>query len=327
MNAGMENQAARRAGGLGALIFAITAATCGAQPAAPTAAEKAAERPAEKAVEISVAARIALLEGEATVYDAARKKRAVKVGDHVSEGDSIVTGKDGELQLEMEDGGFLSVRPNTKMRIVKFQAKGEDSDSAILGLLQGSFRSVSGWLGKYNRNNYTVRTPTATIGIRGTDHEPYVIPPGSSEGEAGTYDRVHEGGTFIKNAAGRTDIGANQSGFVSHGKAERPRVLKEHPAFFRITKNDHVFKTKHAEVQARIEKRREERRAAIREKLQQRKAGAQGANAARQSAAQEKREAAKREREQRRAERKAELEEKAEQRTAKEAHERPRVHR
>lgn len=300
---------------LGALACALLCAPVIAQTTAP----------AEKTAEVNVAARIALLEGEVNIYDSAKKKRAVKVGDHVTEGDNIVTGKDGELHLEMEDGGFISVRPNTKMRIVKYQAKGEESDSAIFGLLQGSFRSVSGWLGKYNRNNYMVRTPTATVGIRGTDHEPYVIPAGSTEGEPGTYDRVHEGGTYIKNAAGRTEVAANQSGFVSHGKADRPRVLKEHPKFFRAAKNDHVFKAKHAEVQARIEKRREERRASIRDRMEQHKA-------AQKQPLKDKRENAKQEREKKRAERKAEKEEKAEAKAeekhdAKEAHGRQRPHR
>ena len=297
---------------LGALACAFLCASAIAQTAAAV----------EKTAEVNIAARIALLEGELTIYDAAKKKRAAKVGDHVSEGDNIVTGKDGELHLEMEDGGFISVRPNTKMRIVKYQAKGEESDSAIFGLLQGSFRSVSGWLGKFNRNNYMVRTPTASIGIRGTDHEPHVIPAGSTEGDPGTYDRVHEGGTFIKNAAGRTEVAANQSGFVSHGKADKPRVLKEHPRFFRAAKNDHVFKAKHAEVQARIEKRREERRSAIREKVEQRKTGTANQKAAQVKAAQEKREAAKQDREKKRAERQGNNEEKAEQkREAKDAHE------
>ncbi|MBL8514450.1 MAG: FecR domain-containing protein [Betaproteobacteria bacterium] len=289
---------------------------------AVTVAQTPPPAPAERTVEVNIAARIGLMEGEVTLYDAGKKKRAVKVGDHVSEGDNIVTGKDGELHLEMEDGGFISVRPNTKMRIVKYQAKGEESDSAIFGLLQGSFRSVSGWLGKYNRNNYMVRTPTASIGIRGTDHEPYVIPAGSTEGDPGTYDRVHEGGTFIKNAAGRTEVGVNQSGYVSHGKADKPRVLKGHPRFFRAAKNDHVFKAKHAEVQARIEKRRADRRAAIREKIEQRKVGAANQKAAQVKALQENREAAKQDREKKRVERLTGKEEKSEQkREAKEAQE------
>jgi hypothetical protein len=248
---------------------------------------------AARSVEVNIAARISLMEGEVGVFNAAKKKRAVQVGDHVTEGDDIVTGGDGELHLEMEDGGFMSVRPNTNVRIVKYQAKGEDTDSVVLGLLQGSFRTVTGWIGRYNPKGYTIKTPTASIGVRGTDHEPSVIPTGSSEGEPGTYDRVYEGGSFIQTAGGRTEINANQSGFVSHRKAERPRLLTSHPRHYRVARNDGVFRTKHADVQSRIEKRREERRNAIRERLEKARAEGASRKAERAQSMREKREAAK----------------------------------
>jgi len=272
------------------------AAAPGTTPAASAAAASAASATAatEKTVELNRAAKVVLVEGDVAIFSAAKQKRSVKVGDVLVEGDSIVTGKDGDLHLDMEDGGYISVRPNTRMRIVKYQAKGEDSDTGVFGLLQGSFRSVTGWIGKFNRDKYTVRTPAATIGIRGTDHEPYVIPAGSSEGPPGTYDKVNEGGSVIRTASGKADVGPNQSGFVSHDKADKPRVLREIPAHFRAGRNDRLFAGKHAEVQARIEKRREERRGEIRQRLQQAKAAPR---TARQQSLKEKREEARKARE------------------------------
>ena len=196
---------------------------------------------AEKTVEVNRAAKVVLVEGDVSAFAASKQKRMLKVDDYLVEGDSIVTGKDGELHLDMEDGGYISVRPNTKMRIVKYQAKGEDSDTGVFGLLQGSFRSVTGWIGKFNRDKYTVRTPAATIGIRGTDHEPYVIPKGSSEGEPGTYDKVNEGGSFIQTQGGRAEVAPNQSGFVSHDKTAKPRVLKDVPRHFRAGRHERLF--------------------------------------------------------------------------------------
>ncbi len=249
-------------------------------------------------MEINRAAKVALIEGDVGVFSASKQRRTVTVGDYLVEGDSIVTGKDGELHLDMEDGGYMSVRPNTKMRIVKYQAKGESTDTGVFGLLEGSFRSITGWIGKYNGKSYTVRTPTATVGIRGTDHEPYVIPKGSKEGEAGTYDKVNEGGSYIQTAGGRAEIGANQSGFVSHEKSAKPRLLKDIPAHFRAGKHERLFAGKHAEVQSRIEKRREARRSEIREKLKKSKAEAENRRKQRQEALKEKREQAKAERSQ-----------------------------
>src|SRR5262249_58079165 len=96
----------------------------------------------------------------------------------------------GEVHLRMEDGGYIAVRPGTRMRIVNFRAEGGSDDRSVIGLLDGSFRSVTGWIAKLGPQRAIVRTPTATIGIRGTEHEPLVIPEGSSRGDPGTYDRV-----------------------------------------------------------------------------------------------------------------------------------------
>ena len=259
--------------------------------AAQTTTTTPAPAAAEKTVEVNRAAKVVLVEGDVSAFVASKQKRMLKVDDYLVEGDSIVTGKDGELHLDMEDGGYISVRPNTKMRIVKYQAKGEDSDTGVFGLLQGSFRSVTGWIGKFNRGKYTVRTPAATIGIRGTDHEPYVIPKGSSEGEPGTYDKVNEGGSFIQTQGGRADVAPNQSGFVSHDKTAKPRVLKDIPRHFRAGRHERLFAGKHGEVQKRIEKRREDRRTDIGQRLQNAKAGAPARKTDRQQAIQEKREA------------------------------------
>ena len=285
--------------------------------AAPAFAQTAAAATAVgKTVEINRAAKVVLVEGDVAAYSPAKQKRALAIGDYISEGDSIVTGKDGELHLYMEDGGYLSVRPNTRMRITKYQAKGESSDSAVFGLLEGSLRSVTGWIGKFNRKNYLVRTPNATVGIRGTDHEPFVIPKGSSIGEPGTYDKVNEGGSFIQTPAGRADVAPNQSGFVPHDKGAKPRVLTEIPKHFRAGRFDQRFQGKHAEVLARIEKRREDRRAEIKQKLQGVKGAVQGARAEKQQANNEKREAAQKQREEARKAREAAKKEKEEKRKA-----------
>ena len=228
-----------------------------------TATEPAAIAAEPKILEVNNAAKVALVEGEVTVIADKNQRRKVKVGDMLVEGESIVTGKDGELHLDMEDGGYMAIRPNTKMRIVKYQAKGNESDIGLFGLLQGSFRSVTGWIGRFNRAKYTVRTPSAIIGIRGTDHEPLVIPAGSSEGEAGTYDKVNAGGSVITTPQGRVEVTLNQAGFAAHGAKAAPRMLKEIPGFFRGTRNERLLDGKHDTIQQRIVQRRESRRQEI----------------------------------------------------------------
>ncbi len=149
------------------------------------------------------------------------------------------------------------------MRIVSYKAEGGPDDRSVIGLVEGSFRSVTGWIAKLGRNSDMVRTPTATIGVRGTEHEPLVIPEGSKAGEPGTYDRVHLGEAVIRTPQGAVNVRPDQAGFVPRRGAVRPRVLDRVPDFFRPTRNEGRFAGLHERVHAQLDQRREERRQSI----------------------------------------------------------------
>ncbi|MBI2306147.1 MAG: FecR domain-containing protein [Rhodocyclales bacterium] len=219
--------------------------------------------------EPTVAGRVEDSEGDARIYDDARTMRPAKAGEVVREGDSVVTGADGEVHLAMADEGQIAVRPNTRMRIAKYKAEGGSGDSSVIALVQGALRSVTGWIGKYNPKGYAVRTPTATIGVRGTDHETRVVPEGSSEGEPGTYDKVNQGATVLSTAQGKTEIRPNQAGFVGLAGKARPRVLTAVPTFFAPARFDRRFENLHERVRERIDSRRNERIQSFKERRRQ----------------------------------------------------------
>ena len=236
-----------------ALALCCLSASAGAQAPAPTPAGAA-----------YVAGQIDLLEGDVRIVDQRNLRRAAKVGDKVYEGDNITTGANGEIHMTMDDQGFIAVRPNTKMRILQYRAEGDDDDKGVISLLVGSLRSITGWIGKYHPKSYSINTPTATIGIRGTDHEPKVIPEGSSEGDAGTYDKVNAGGSFINTPQGNIDVTPNHAAFAPHNGRAAPRMLAGVPGFFRPTRNEHLIAGKHEQIQRIVQQKREERRQQIR---------------------------------------------------------------
>lgn len=243
------------------LAFSLLLTCLGAAAQGPQASQPATTP--------NLAGKVELVEGDVTVYDQSKKPRKVAVGDTILEGEGIVTGKDGELHLNMEDGGFIAVRPNTKMRIAAYQAQGDDSDKGVFSLLQGTFRSVTGWIGKFNPRSYQVRTPTATIGVRGTDHEPLVIPQGSKEGKPGSYDKVNVGGSYIQTKHGTVDVKPNQAAFAPlHGRPV-PRVLPQVPQFFRATRHEAVIAARHDAIHRAIDQHRDERRKVFQEKKSQ----------------------------------------------------------
>ncbi len=216
----------------------------------------------------SVAGTVSLIEGDVRVLDRVRKGRRPAVGDPVYEGESIVTGADGEVHLDMQDGGYIGVRPATKMQIAEFKAEGGADDGFLLNLLEGSFRAVTGWITRGNRRA-EVTTPTATIGIRGTDYEPLVIPEGSKAGEAGTYNRVNIGETELRTAQGSVLVKPNQAGFVPRRGAVAPRVLARVPPVFKPTRNEKRFEGLHARIHRNLEQRRQQRVKQIEQRRQQ----------------------------------------------------------
>jgi len=207
---------------------------------------------------------VVLVDGTATITPEGGAARPLKVGDVVNEGDELASARDGEVHVRTQDSGFLVLRPNTRMKVASYKADGGADDRGILQLLSGGLRSVSGWIGKFNARNYAVKTQTATIGIRGTDHETIVIPEGSSEGEAGTYDRVYAGMTVITSADGQAEVLPDQAGFQP--RKGKPRRLASIPLFYRPGPHEDEINRKHAEIQNVIDQRREERRKAIAEK-------------------------------------------------------------
>jgi hypothetical protein len=183
------------------------------------------------------AGQIDFIEGNVSVTTAAGQLRVPGKGENIEAGDAIVTGRDGEVHVRMDDNALIAMRANTFLKIEAYRAEGGADDSAVFRLLRGSFRSVTGWIGKNNPKNYAVRTTTATIGIRGTDHEVMVV--GEGEGEAaGTYDKVNTGETEMDTPSGKVSVLPGQAAFVPRAGAVPPRVLAAIPVLFVATKNE-----------------------------------------------------------------------------------------
>src|SRR3989441_5480696 len=100
-----------------------------------------------------LAGKVELVEGDVRFFDRAMTVRRPVTEDSIFEGESIATGANGEVHLRMEDGGFIAVRPGTRMRIAKFRAQGDESDAVNIGLLEGSFRSITGWIARLDRKS------------------------------------------------------------------------------------------------------------------------------------------------------------------------------
>jgi hypothetical protein len=205
-----------------------------------------------------VAGKIELADGDVLLEAKDGKARLPEAGGEVYEGDTLTTLAHAEAQLQMADGASLIVRENSKITITTYVADGGDQDRSLIDLAQGALRSITGWIGRYNRANYAIRTPLVTIGVRGTDHEPSHLLPGDPRGEPGSYDKVNEGTAFMKSAEGVIEVPAHRAVFRARGA--RPRLLAAVPGFFRPGRFEKRFETRAFEARRTIVERRLARR-------------------------------------------------------------------
>jgi pyruvate/2-oxoglutarate dehydrogenase complex dihydrolipoamide acyltransferase (E2) component len=208
---------------------------------------------------------IELAEGDSIIDPAGGTSfRPARAGEAVNEGDTLTTFNGAEVHLRMADGAYLSVRENSKITIRAYVADGGSGDRSLIELAKGSFRAITGWIGKFNQSSYEVRTPTATLGIRGTDHEPMHLLEGDPRGEPGTYDKVNEGGTFMRSAGGTVEVTPNRAAFHSSAPGARPRLLQSIPAFFRPARNEQRFVQRARATAPTIQRLRDTRIEAVR---------------------------------------------------------------
>jgi hypothetical protein len=109
--------------------------------------------------------------------DGTMKVLALK--SEVESGDTLVSEKNTYAQIKFIDNSEITLRPGTTFRIENFafESGKPEADSAAFSLVKGGLRSITGLLGKRNKEKFALKTPTATIGIRGTTFIAQYVPP------------------------------------------------------------------------------------------------------------------------------------------------------
>lgn len=175
---------------------------------------------------------ILFVHGEVTIISATDETRIAVRGEGVFEGDRIVSAAASSMQIKMVDSGYLAIRPSTEIRIDKYRFEQTEEDGAETSLIKGGLRSITGTIGKTKKESFKLRTPVATIGIRGTDLEVYYVPTDRQRVLAqGAYLRINSGKGYLQNYAGVQFVSPNQTGFVAD-KRSAPKLVQLPIDFF-----------------------------------------------------------------------------------------------
>jgi hypothetical protein len=152
-------------------------------------------------------------------------KRVLAVGSNVFIGDLVATDSIGEAQLLFSDGTRMVVGANSSLVIDEFLFRGQAAENKFaVRALGGAFRFISGESGD---SGYSIRTPSATIGVRGTAFD-FTVTPGEGtklvllEGEATLCDEGTE-----KNEKGDCAVVATPCAVLSSKSGEEVEEVEE----------------------------------------------------------------------------------------------------
>jgi len=132
------------------------------------------------AMAAQVAGTVTQLSGPLLAKKASGAVKILSLKSEVESGDTLVTEKNTYAMVKFIDNSEITLKPASQLTIDNFafdNAK-PDGDSASFNLLKGGMRSVSGLLGKRNKEKFALKTPAATIGIRGTTFIVDYVPGG-----------------------------------------------------------------------------------------------------------------------------------------------------
>jgi hypothetical protein len=162
--------------------------------------------------------RLLVVDGRVTVRSADGSTRTARQGEVVNPGDSI-TLEVGRAQVRFDDGGWVSLEPQTDFKVEQYGRL--PTDNIVLSLLKGSARAVTGLFTAKVPGNYQFRARTATIGIRGTSFLVTYCEQ-SCDVPDGLYVTCGDGRIYVRNEFGEIDLSAGMTAYVAN--AQTPPV-------------------------------------------------------------------------------------------------------
>lgn len=98
------------------------------------------------------------------------KRVPATVGAGLRASDVIVTGADGSAGITFADNSLVSVGPDSVFAIEKYSFDSTTHAGEFQGnLKQGKLAAVSGKMVKQSPESMRIRTPSAVMGVRGTE--------------------------------------------------------------------------------------------------------------------------------------------------------------
>jgi hypothetical protein len=166
--------------------------------------------------------RVLLVQGEVVIIHAEGVKAyKAKKNLPLYKGDIIITKSEGRIRLTLKDESILTLAPNTRLELNEsvYDAK-KKSRFSFLKMVMGKTRFVVKKTINFKRSEYKIKTPTAVVGVRGSD---FIIVARSDRTEVTAFeDTVLEVVSLAYPGAAPIILKAYQKTMVEEGKLPTP---------------------------------------------------------------------------------------------------------
>jgi len=209
------------------------------------------------------AATVTHLSGPLVVRTTSGAVKSLAIGSTIESGDTVETARRTYARLKFTDGSEVTLKPGTQFKVERYvyDKASPKADAGSFNLIKGGLRTITGQIGKRgNQDSYRMRTPTATIGIRGTiyiaeyispeeaaerkpmstllaladtavmsDAVPFLVADAGGNGlSPGLYVQVLDGMINLTNGGGSQNFTAGQFGFTPSFQ-QPPVILPTNP--------------------------------------------------------------------------------------------------
>lgn len=187
-----------------------------------------------------VAGTVVQASGAMTARSPSGAARALQARSEVQSGDTLTTAAGAYALVRFIDNSEVTLKPATTLVVEQFAYDGDqqEADRAAFTLVKGGLRSVTGLLGKRSKDRFAIKTPSATIGIRGTTFFLEYLTAAQPGLDPGLHVHVSSGGLSIVNGAGEFRYDPGQFGYIrdDHTRPVKmftnPGMLFQPPASF-----------------------------------------------------------------------------------------------
>lgn len=177
---------------------------------------------------------IAFVQGSVTIMRETKRGVFVDagVGDKVSEGDIIKTGKNAKAEVNLSDGSVIHIAAASQMQLKQYIVDSKTANrKVVVATNEGKLRFVVSKVikaaakaeSKWKTTDFTIETPTAVAGIQGTD---FVVTVSRGVSNIAVFEGYVRIGSVSYRVQGSITLAANQASTVKKDEAPKQEDVK-----------------------------------------------------------------------------------------------------